>query len=208
MTKTLSNEIDSLRSMDLPALRKRFLAVMGRPTNSVDRDSLITKIGERLLLGGPSRTARAGGATLAASPDAGGRNGAHTKTSPRHPGRPISREPVSAPALAATKAKRPASPSQSPFAQDPRLPKPGSTITKEWRGKRLEVKVFADHFEFRGKPYRSLSRIACDLVGGSVNGFRFFGLTSDRKAAPSEAPSPRAAKTALAKRSTKTRSRR
>ena len=205
MTKTLSNEIDSLQSLDLPNLRKRFLAVMGRPTNSVDRDSLITKIGERLLLGGPSRTARAAGASLAASPDAGGRNGARTRTSPKRPGRPISREPASAPALAATKAKRSASPSQSPFAQDPRLPRPGSTITKEWRGRKLEVRVFADHFEFRGKPYRSLSRIACDLVGGSVNGFLFFGLTSRRKAASSETPSPKTAKAALARTSPKSR---
>ena len=203
--RTLSNEIDSLRSLDLPALRKRFLAVMGRPTNSVDRDSMITKIGERLLVGRPSGAPRTAGVNPVAAPNAAGRNGAGTPASPRR-GRPISRGPVSAPTLAARSAKRLTPPSQSPFAQDPRLPKPGSTITKEWHGRKLEVKVFSDHFEFRGKSYRSLSRIACDLVGGSVNGFRFFGLTSDRKAASHAAPSPRAAKTAPASRSSKARS--
>ena len=98
----------------------------------------------------------------------------------------------------------------SPFASDPRLPKPGSTIERTWHDRDLKVKVLADHLEFEGRTYRSLSAIARELMGGKqVNGFLFFKLTAaprtaaqpkDGKAAKKTAPKkPRAAKAAPAK---------
>lgn len=61
--------------------------------------------------------------------------------------------------------------------RDPRLPPAGSTIKKTWRGMNIEVRVAENGFEWNGKQYKSLSRIAWELYGGkAVNGFLFFGL--------------------------------
>ncbi len=60
--------------------------------------------------------------------------------------------------------------------RDPRLPIPGSMITKVYKGKKLEVKVLEKGFEYKGKVYRSLSAIAKDITGNIWNGFLFFGL--------------------------------
>jgi len=61
--------------------------------------------------------------------------------------------------------------------RDPRLPIPGTVIAKTYKGKKFEVKVLEKGFEFKGKPYRSLSAIAKDITGNIWNGFLFFGLT-------------------------------
>lgn len=60
--------------------------------------------------------------------------------------------------------------------KDRRLPIPGTIITKVYKGKKLEVKVLAKGFEYRGKVYRSLSGVAKDITGSGWNGFLFFGL--------------------------------
>lgn len=60
--------------------------------------------------------------------------------------------------------------------RDPRLPIPGSIITKVYKGKKLEVKTLEKGFEYKGKVYRSLSVIAKDVTGNIWNGFLFFGL--------------------------------
>lgn len=57
-----------------------------------------------------------------------------------------------------------------------RIPLPGSTITKIYKGKSIEVKVLHKGFEYAGKPYRSLSRIAHEVSGVHQSGFVFFGL--------------------------------
>ena len=58
--------------------------------------------------------------------------------------------------------------------RDPRLPIPGSVITKVYKGKKLEVKVLEKGFEYKGKAYRSLSGIAKDITGNGWNGYLFF----------------------------------
>ncbi len=60
--------------------------------------------------------------------------------------------------------------------RDPRLPIPGSVITKTYKGKKLEVKVLEKGFDYKGKVYRSLSAIAKDITGNIWNGFLFWGL--------------------------------
>jgi hypothetical protein len=59
--------------------------------------------------------------------------------------------------------------------RDPRLPKPGSLVKRDFKGKSHEVKVLKDGFEFKGKQYGSLSAIAKLITGTSWNGFTFFG---------------------------------
>lgn len=56
---------------------------------------------------------------------------------------------------------------------------PGTTLTRNYRGKRLDVLVLdpPNGFEFDGRRYRSLSAIARAITGAQWNGRLFFGLT-------------------------------
>lgn len=57
-----------------------------------------------------------------------------------------------------------------------RLPLPGSIITKTYKGRNVEVKVLHKGFEYKGKPYRSLTQIAREITGVHQSGFVFFGV--------------------------------
>jgi hypothetical protein len=67
-------------------------------------------------------------------------------------------------------------------ARDPRLPPPGTTIKKEYRGETYEVLVLAAGFEFRGERFNSLSRLARTIAGTPWNGFIFFDLVNGHEA--------------------------
>ena len=53
---------------------------------------------------------------------------------------------------------------------------PGSSLIREWQGKRHEVAVVADGFVYQGEKFRSLSRVAHHITGTKWNGPVFFGL--------------------------------
>jgi Protein of unknown function (DUF2924) len=55
--------------------------------------------------------------------------------------------------------------------------KPGSRLVREWHGRTHTVCITDVGFEFQGKTYRSLTKIACDITGAQWSGPRFFGLT-------------------------------
>ena len=58
----------------------------------------------------------------------------------------------------------------------PRL-KPGTSLTRIWKGVRYEVRVLADGgYRYRGTDYDSLSEIAREITGTRWSGPRFFGL--------------------------------
>ena len=57
--------------------------------------------------------------------------------------------------------------------------KPGSRLVREWHGRTHTVCVTDDGFEFQGKSYRSLTKIALDITGAQWSGPRFFGLEVD-----------------------------
>ena len=61
--------------------------------------------------------------------------------------------------------------------RDNRLPVPGSIITKTYRGKTIEVKVLDNGFEYEGKVFKSISRVAMTIVKRQISGYVFFGLT-------------------------------
>lgn len=61
--------------------------------------------------------------------------------------------------------------------RDNRLPVPGSIITKTYRGKTIEVKVLDNGFEYDGKVFKSISRVAMTIVKRQISGYVFFGLT-------------------------------
>jgi hypothetical protein len=68
-------------------------------------------------------------------------------------------------------------------ARDSRLPKAGTLLTREYKGKIYVVKVLADGFEFEGQVYQSLSKIATEIAGCRWNGFTFFSLDREARVA-------------------------
>lgn len=61
--------------------------------------------------------------------------------------------------------------------RDSRLPAVGAVITKTYRGKSIEVKVLENGFEYQGKIYKSISRVAMEIVKRPISGYVFFGLS-------------------------------
>lgn len=61
--------------------------------------------------------------------------------------------------------------------RDSRLPAVGAVITKTYRGQTLEVKVLENGFEYQGRLYKSISRVAMEIVKRPISGYVFFGLT-------------------------------
>jgi len=59
--------------------------------------------------------------------------------------------------------------------------KPGARLVREWRGETHTVIIREDGFEWKGKPWRSLSIIAREIIGARWSGPRFFGLTEKTK---------------------------
>ncbi|RYG88510.1 MAG: DUF2924 domain-containing protein [Alphaproteobacteria bacterium] len=54
--------------------------------------------------------------------------------------------------------------------------KPGSTLVREWQGRRHEVEVIAGGYLWNGEKHASLSKVARLITGVRWNGPRFFGL--------------------------------
>ena len=76
--------------------------------------------------------------------------------------------------------------------RDPRLPAPGTTTMREYKGKVLKVKYLDDGVEVDGTRHDSLSAAARAVTGAkSINGFLFFDLVPTKPAAPAN---PKAAK--------------
>ena len=70
-----------------------------------------------------------------------------------------------------------------PLSPGPSL-KPGAKLIREWHGRTYRVLVMEDGFEFDGRTYRSLSRIASEITGAHWSGRRFFGLPKKEKFSP------------------------
>jgi hypothetical protein len=52
----------------------------------------------------------------------------------------------------------------------------GTQLVREWNGTQHMVTVSEQGFEYKGKSYRSLSHIACEITGTRWSGPLFFGL--------------------------------
>lgn len=61
--------------------------------------------------------------------------------------------------------------------RDDRLPAVGAVITKTYHGQTFEVKVLEKGFEYHGKVYKSISRVAMEIVKRPISGYVFFRLT-------------------------------
>ena len=98
---------------------------------------------------------------------------------PSHSGMPFERartpaDPVDAAVPINTEPRRP--------TRDPRLPSPGSVITKNYKGRELRVTVRDDGFELDGMIHDSLTALAKTITGcKSINGWLFWGLTKRKR---------------------------
>lgn len=60
--------------------------------------------------------------------------------------------------------------------RDGRLPVPGTIINKKYKGRDIVVKVLDIGFEYEGKVYKTLTKIAKEITGSHWNGYLFFSL--------------------------------
>jgi len=156
-----------LRNMSLEDLRAEHEKVFGTPSQSRNRKQLFAKIAKRLQV-----------ESLRSQPETGAPKPTLTaKFEPKRKGRSknVTKSTGGEKKPGAKSEKR--SRVRPVGARDPRLPKPGTTIERTYKGKKLLVTVEAEGFTFGGKHYRSLSALAKHITGSAaINGFLFFKL--------------------------------
>jgi len=154
---TMATEIAALRALPTMELARRYTELYGKPPRVKHRAFLWKRIAWRMQeqrLGGLPQVARDRLEELIAQIDIPIPETTRTVT-----GRLVKPGPRTAPAQ----------------NRDGLLV--GSTIQRDWKGKRLAVRVLADGYEHAGVRYASLSAVAKAITGARWNGHLFFGLT-------------------------------
>ena len=160
MPPNVANEIAALGRLSVPELRTRLAAVFGAPTQAHNKVWLVKRLAWRLQAlaeGDLSHRARQRAAELVHDAD--------LRLSPPR----ADQAPADAAAPQETTLRLPA---------DARLPRPGSILTRRYKGRTLQVEVLAHGFAYAGQVYRSLSAVAQAVTGSHCNGYLFFRLTS------------------------------
>ena len=158
MIINIESEIATLERMTVGELHERYAEVVGEKARSRHRQYLIRRIAWRIQAnaeGGLSERALRRAEELA--------NDAEVRVTP-----PRSGAIRTTPRLREIRGVPP--------NRDLRLPRPGTAIVRDYKGRRLVVTVRDDGFEWDGTRYSSLSAAAKAITGSHVNGFRFFGL--------------------------------
>lgn len=156
------DQLAELKTMTVAGLRVRYEEVFGEPSRSRNKDYLRKKIAYRiqeLAEGGLSDRARARIEELAGDAPVRWRSSSKGNGA-------VDGDGAEAPAVAVA---------ETP-ARDPRLPPPGTVITREHDGVEHKVTMLEDGFEYRGTRYPTLSAIAREISGTNWNGFLFFRL--------------------------------
>ena len=141
-------QIEALRKLTTVQLKRRYQQVFGEATKSNNKPYLLKRIAYRL------QEKKYGGL----SPRARQRAEQLAKDAP------IRRRPE---LKKGETQERP---------RDPRLPKVGTVLRREFKGKEHTTTVLPEGFDYRGKRFGSLSSIAKAITGTSWNGYGFFGL--------------------------------
>ena len=157
MTLNIGKEVSNLKRMSVGQLRERYEEVYQEACRTNNRAWLIKRIAWRLQAnseGDLSERARKKALEIA--------NDADLRLNP--PRKKNDPSPVNV-VTVAFDSKR-----------DPRLPIPGTILTRKYKGETIDVKVLADGFEFEDEEYKSLSAVAKHVTGTHTSGFLFFGL--------------------------------
>lgn len=164
----MQKEIDALSRMTVGQLHQKYTEVFGEESRSNHKQFLFRRIAWRiqaLAEGGLSERARRRALEIA--------NDADLRI--RAPRTMFGQDPTLNPKLSATR--------KVAGDLDSRLPPHGCFLEREYKGRRIIVKVLVDGFEFGGRAYRSLSAIAREVTGTKWNGFLFFNCATTREAA-------------------------
>jgi hypothetical protein len=157
-TIQITQAIRELRQMTVGELREKYIEVFGEANRSRNRDYLIRRIAWRIQAtaeGGITERAKLRAQELANEADIRVR---HTRIQP-------ATGPAAHQITASIKPGR-----------DPRLPLPGTILTREFQGRTICVEVGIHTFRWEDREYRTLSAIAKEVTGTQWNGFAFFGL--------------------------------
>ena len=160
MTMNVGRQIATLKRMTVTELRRKHIEAFGEQTRSGHKDYLVKRIAWRLQAqeaGDLSQRARRRAEQLANDADL-------RTTAPKHP---TDDTAIGITTRAAT---------LPPTNHDPRLPLPGSFITRRYKGREIVVKVRPKGFEFEGEVYRSLSAVTKAITGTHWSGYHFFKL--------------------------------
>lgn len=158
MQVNVGKEIAAMEQMAVGQLRDRYAEVFGETTNARNKQWMIKKIIWRLqsmVEGDLSERARARAMEIATDAD--------IRRRPPKPPAPKPNAPQSPPIPVAA-------------STDNRVPIPGSLITREYKGRLLEVLVLDEGFEYAGEKFKSLSAVAKRITGSHCNGYLFFNL--------------------------------
>lgn len=169
MIVDIETEIAALDRMTVDELHKCYAEVFSEQARSRHRQYLIRRIAWRIQAnaeGGLSERALRLADELANDSDA--------RVTP-----PRASPATSQRSVAATARPRPST-RDLLASHDPRLPRPGTAIVRDYKGRRLVVNIRDDGFEWDGVLYSSLSAVAKAITGSHLNGFRFFGLRGDQ----------------------------
>ena len=159
MALNVSVQLAALRQMTPAQLRDKYLEVFGEPTRSGNKDFLFKRVAWRiqsLAEGTLSERAKQRAAELACDADL-------RMTMPKAPATTPGAQSLTKPA---------------PPAAPTRLPLPGTVLTRQYRGRLIEVTVLPKGFEWQGQVYKSLTAVAKVVTGSHWNGFLFFGLNN------------------------------
>ena len=175
MSAGATTQISRLQKMGLQELREEYEKAFGKPTKSRNRKQLFSQIAKKLQSdrGGQTLDMTSGKPTLTVKYQpkkkaAGKKTKAESK---KTAGKKTSTKKT----VSATTAKKPRQ--TKPIGQrDPRLPKVGTIITKEYKGQTINVRVLEKGFEYDGDVFRSLSAVAKHVTGSIWNGYLFFQL--------------------------------
>lgn len=59
--------------------------------------------------------------------------------------------------------------------------KPGTRLSRMWKGEKYSVMTLTDGFEYKNQKYTSLSEVATQITGTRWNGWVFFGLKKKKE---------------------------
>lgn len=146
--ESVTDQLAALGDMTVAQLREKYLEVFGEPTRSRHKDYLRKRIGWQI--------------------QANAEGGLSERAKARI-------EELAKDAPTKWRKRRDAAESEVKL-RDPRLPEPGSILHRIHKDVDHEVKVLDEGFEYQGRRYKSLSKIAKEITGMNWNGFLFFGL--------------------------------
>lgn len=159
-TTEIDREVRRLKELPVRLLREEYELLWGEPTRSNNKAFLVKRIVWRRQAterGGLSDEARQRALALAQDVELRVR-----------PEKEIHR----------AYARAAASPEPAESGRSGLLPAVGTTLVREYRGRRIEVRVTQRGFEWEGDEYRSLTAVAEAVTGSAWNGRLFFGLST------------------------------